>query len=43
MLHPSIWVLAGIELNFFIVVCMGLCFGFMNENSVDVLGCFSYC
>ena len=36
-------VLAGIELIFSIVACMGLCFGFMLETVLIIQGCFRYC
>ena len=41
--YPSVLVLAGIELNFFIVACMGLCFGFVLKTVLVIQGCFSYC
>jgi len=36
-------VLAGIELIFFIVAGMGLCFGFVLKTVLITQGCFSYC
>ena len=36
-------VLAGIELIFFIVASMGLCFGFVLETVLIIQGYFSYC
>jgi len=36
-------VLAGVELIFFIVAIMGLCFGFVLETVLVIQGCFSYC
>jgi len=39
----SVLVLAGIELIFFIVASMGLCFGFVLKSVLIVQGCFCYC
>ena len=39
----NVLVLAGIELIFFIVASMGLCFGFVLETVLITQGCFSYC
>ena len=39
----AVLVLAGIELIFFIVASMGLCFGFVLETVLITQGCFSYC
>ena len=39
----NVLVLAGIELIFFIVACMGLWFGFVLETVLITQGCFSYC
>jgi len=36
-------VLAGIELIFFLVAGMGLCFGFVLETELVTQGCSSYC
>ena len=36
-------VLAGIELIFFIVASMGLCFGFVLKTVSITQGCFRYC
>ena len=36
-------VLAGIELIFFTVASMELCFGFLLKTVLIILGCFSYC
>ena len=36
-------VLAGAELIFFIVACMGLCFGFVLKTVWIIQGCFGYC
>ena len=36
-------VLAGIELIFFIVASMGLCFGFVQRTVLITQGCFRYC
>ena len=39
----TVLVLAGIELIFFIVVSMGLCFGSVLETVLMTQGCFRYC
>ena len=39
----DVWVLAGVELIFFIVAGMGLCIGFVLETVLIIQGCFSYC
>ena len=36
-------VLAGIELVFFVVAGMGLCFGFVLKTVLITQGCFRYC
>ena len=36
-------VLAGIELIFFIIAVMGLCFSFVRKTVLITQGCFSYC
>ena len=36
-------VLAGIELIFFIVASMGLCFGFVLKTVLIIQGCSPYC
>jgi len=36
----AVMVLAGVELIFFIVASMGLCFGFVLGNGVDKSGMF---
>ena len=36
-------VLAGVELIFCTVACMGLCFGFVLEAVLITQGCFCYC
>ena len=41
--YPSVLVLAGIELIFFIVASMGLCFGFVLKTVLIIQGCFRYC
>jgi len=38
----GVLVLAGVELNFFIVAGMGLCFGFVLETVLITQGCFNY-
>lgn len=35
--------LSGIDLIFFIVAGVGLCFAFMLETGLIIEGCFSYC
>ena len=42
-IRVAVLVLAGIELNYFIVVCMGLCFGFVLKTVLIMQWCFSYC
>ena len=39
----SVLVLAGIELIFFTVASMGLCFGFVLKTVLITQGCFIYC
>ena len=39
----AVLVFAGIELIFFVVASMGLCFGFVLETVLIIQGCFSYC
>ena len=39
----NVLVLARTELNFFIVACMELCFGFVLKIALIIKGCFSYC
>jgi len=39
----NVLVLAGIELNFFAVACMGLCFGFVLRRALLTEGCLCYC
>ena len=39
----SVLVLAGVELIFFIVAGMGLCFGFVLETVLIIQECFRYC
>ena len=41
--YVVVLVLAGIELIFFVVACMGLCFGFVLQTVLMIQGCFSYC
>ena len=43
MLFASVLVLAGIELIFFIVASMGMCFAFVLRTVLIAQGCFSYC
>ena len=43
MLYTSALVLAGIELIFFVVANMVLCFGFVLEAVLVIQGCFPYC
>ena len=39
----SVLVLAGVELIFFTVASMGLCFEFVLETVLIIQVCFSYC
>ena len=39
----NVLVLAGIELIFFTVASMGLCFGFVLKTVLIIQGCFCYC
>ena len=39
----SVLVLAGVQLIFFIVAGMGLCFGFVLKTVLVTQGRFSYC
>ena len=39
----AVLVLAGIELIFFTVASMGLCFGFVLKTVLIIQGCFCYC
>ena len=39
----GVLVLDGIELVFFIVASMGLCFGFVRKTVLLTQGCFSHC
>ena len=39
----GVLVLAGVELIFFAVAGMGLCFGFVLKTVLVIQGCFSYC
>ena len=39
----SVLVLAGMELIFFIVASMRLCFAFVLKTVLIMQGCFSYC
>ena len=43
LLWYPVLVLAGIELIFFIVASMGLCFGFVLETVLIIQECFCYC
>ena len=40
-LHVLVW--AGIDLIFFPIASMGLCFGFVLETVLITQGCFRYC
>lgn len=34
--------IVGVELIFFSIVSVGLCFGFVLETALKIQGCFSY-
>lgn len=42
-MYTGILVLAGKELNFFIVAHIVLCFGFVTKGVLIINQCFSYC
>lgn len=39
----TVLVLAGVDLIFFIVAIMNLCFGFALETALIIQGCLSHC
>ena len=41
--ETPVLVLAGVELMFFTVASMGLCFGFVLKTVLIIQRCFSYC
>jgi len=40
--YSRVLILAGTELNFFMVACMGLCCGFVLKTMLMTEGCFCY-